>query len=120
MLNHLPEDMVPYWDYDFMEGDEPRDTSASVVAVCGMNEMCRYLPDDAPQKAIFESAAGQLLDAVIDHYTGDIGTPYEGLIHHVTAGVPQKIGINECAMYGDYFYLEALMRYKNPGWVRYW
>lgn len=120
MLNHLPEDLVPYWDYDFMEGDEPRDTSASVIAVCGMNEMCRYLSDDAPQKAVFESAAAQLLDAVIDHYTGDIGTPYEGLIHHVTAGVPQNIGINECAIYGDYFYLEALMRFKNPGWVRYW
>lgn len=120
MLNHLPEDLVPYWDYDFMEGDEPRDTSASMIAVCGMNEMCRHLPDDAPQKAVFESAAAQLLDVVIDHYTGDIGTPYEGLIHHVTAGVPQNIGIDECAIYGDYFYLEALMRYKNPGWVRYW
>lgn len=120
MLNHLPDDMVPYWDYDFMEGDHPRDTSASTVAVCGLMEMCRHLPDDAEQKAVFESAAGQLLDAVIDGYTGDIGTEYEGLIHHVTAGVPQNIGIDECAIYGDYFYLEALMRCKNPDWVRYW
>ena len=38
MLNHLPEDMIPYWDYDFIDGDEPRDSSAGVIAVCGMNE----------------------------------------------------------------------------------
>ena len=120
MLNHLPKDLTPYWDYDFTEGDHPRDTSASAVAVCGMNDMCRYLPDTAPQKAVYESASAQLLDDLIDRYTGDIGKPYEGLIHHVTAGGPQRIGIDECAIYGDYFYLEALMRWKNPLWKRYW
>ena len=120
LLNHLPADLIPYWDFDFMEGDEPRDTSAAAVSVCGMHEMCRHLGDDAPQKAVFESAGAQLLEVLIDQYTGDIGTPYEGLIHHVTAGVPQKIDIDECAIYGDYFYLEALMRYKNPDWKMYW
>ncbi len=120
MLNHLPEDLIPYWDYDFMSGDHPRDTSAAAVAVCGLDEMCRLLPKDAEDQALFRNAADMLLDVLIDGYTGDIGTPYEGLIHHVTAAVPQKIGIDECAIYGDYFYLEALMRYKNPGWVRYW
>jgi hypothetical protein len=74
----------------------------------------------AEQKKIFESAANQLLEAVIDGYSGEFDVEYEGLIHHVTAGVPQNIGIDECAIYGDYFYLEALMRYKNPDWVRYW
>lgn len=120
MLNHLPDDLVPYWDYDFTEGDHPRDTSASAVAVCGLHEACRHLKDGAEEKAIYENAAAQLLEVLIDRYTGDIGTPYEGLIHHVTAGVPQNIGIDECAMYGDYFYLEALMRFRNPDWTMYW
>ena len=26
----------------------------------------------------------------------------------------------ECAVYGDYFYLEALTRYLKPDWKRYW
>jgi len=120
MLNHLPEDLIPYWDFVFTEGEEPRDSSAGLVAVCGMLEMCKYLPNDAPQKKIFESAAAQMLEAIIDHCTGDIGRAYDGLICHVTHAVPQGQGIDECAIYGDYFYLEALMRFVNPEWNRYW
>ena len=120
MLNHLPEDLVPYWDYDFTEGDEPRDASAGAIAVCGMHEMLRHLPADAEQRVIYESAAPRILESIIDNYTGDIGEEYDGLIHHVTHAVPFKYGIDEMAVYGDYFYLEALLRYLKPDWNRYW
>lgn len=120
MLNHLPKDLVPYWDYTFTEGDEPRDSSAGLINVCGMKEMCRYLPEDAPQKPIFENAAAQILNATIDMCTGDIGREYDGLVTHVTAAKPQGLGINECGIYGDYHYLEALCRFVKPDWVRYW
>ena len=121
MLNHLPDDLIPYWDYDFTSGDHPRDTSAGAIAVCGMLEMCKYLPENAEQKPIFESAAAKMLEAIIDGYTGDIGVEYDGLIHHVTHAKPQGQGIDECAVYGDYFYLEALHRYLNPDkFTRYW
>ena len=120
MLNHLPKDNIPYWDYDFVDGDEPRDASAGAVAVCGMNEMCKLLPDSAEQKPVFESAAAQMLEAIIDNCTGDIGREYDGLICHVTHAKPQGQGIDECAVYGDYFYLEALLRYLKPDFKKYW
>lgn len=122
MLNRLPETWIPKWDLIFtgQDEDQPYDSSAGVVAVCGMLEMCRYLPDTAPQKKIYENAAARMLEAVIDNCTGDIGKEYDGLIYHVTHALPQKAGIDECAIYGDYFYLEALMRYKNHDWKRYW
>lgn len=120
MLNHLPKDLIPYWDYYFTDGDQPRDSSAGLISVCGMQEMCRYLPDDAPDKQIFENASAQMLEAVIDHCTGDIGKEYDGLVYHVTAALPQKLGIDECGVYGDYHYLEALCRFMKPDWVRYW
>ncbi len=121
MLNHLPTDLIPKWDFTFInEKDQPDDSSAGVIAVCGMLEMCKHLPDDAPQKAIFESAAAQMLEAVIDTCTGDIGVEYDGLITRVSGAVPQKVGVDECGIYGDYFYLEALMRYINPDWNSYW
>lgn len=121
MLNQLPSDFIPQWDFIFKEEDgQPRDSSAGVAAVCGMLEMCKYLPDDAPQKQIYQNASARMLEAVIDKCTGDIGREYDGLICHVTHALPQGAAIDECAMYGDYFYLEALMRYKNPNWNRYW
>jgi unsaturated chondroitin disaccharide hydrolase len=82
--------------------------------------MCRHLPDDDPDKAIFQSAGAQMLEAVIDRCTGNIGTKYDGLICHVTHAKPQGQGVDECAVYGDYFYLEALLRYLKPDWKKYW
>ena len=120
MLNHLPDDFIPYWDYDFVDGDEPRDSSAGVISACGFLEMAGMLDDSDPDKIIFESAAAQLLEAVIDRCTGDIGVEYDGLICHVTHAKPQGHGIDECAVYGDFFYLEALARYLVPGFKKYW
>ena len=46
-LSHLPQNKIPYWDFDFTDGsDEPRDSSAAAIAVCGMLEMSRYLPQE--------------------------------------------------------------------------
>lgn len=121
MLNHLPKDLIPQWDYIFTgEDGQPKDSSAGAAAVCGMLEMCKYLPEDALQKEIYQTAASKMLEALIDHCTGDIGREYDGLIYHVTHALPQGEGIDECAVYGDYFYLEALMRYRDPEWNRYW
>ena len=120
MLNHLPEDLIPYWDFDFTSGDQPRDSSAGVISVCGLHEMAKLLPDHSPEKQIYQSAAAQILDATIDICAGDPGYDYDGLICHTTAGYPQNVGIDSCVVYGDYFYLESLMRFTNPDWVKYW
>ncbi len=119
MLNHLPDDMIPYWDYDFVDGDEPRDASAGAIAVCGLFEMARMLDDSEPDKTIFRSAAVQMLEALIDKCT-ELPENADGLINHVTAALPQKMGIDQTAVYGDYFYLEALARYKNPDFKMHW
>ncbi len=120
MLNHLPADNIPYWDYDFVDGDEPRDSSAGVISACGFLEMAAMLQSGDPDKKIFENAAAMLIEAVIDSCTGDIGRDYDGLICHVTHAKPQRQGIDECAVYGDYFYLEALARYLLPGFKKPW
>ncbi len=120
MLNHLPDDCIPYWDYDFVSGDEPRDSSAGVISACGMFEMARNLDDSDINKTVFNSAATQILEATIDRCTDGIGEYDDGLISHVTAALPQKSGIDQTAVYGDFFYLEALARYTNPEFKMYW
>ena len=121
LLNKLPTDCVPYWDYDYEEGDDqPRDASCGAISACGLLEMAGMLPEGDADKAIFESAAAQMLEAIIDNCTGDIGREYDGLICHVTHALPQGQGIDECAVYGDFFYLEALARYLKPGFKKYW
>ena len=122
MLNRLPEDNIPYWDYDFVDGPESRDASAGLISACGMLEMAKLLPDSAEQKSVFESASMQILESVIDRCTSPLITKnYDGLIHHVTHAKPQGQGIDECAVYGDYFYLEMLARALEPEkFIRHW
>lgn len=121
MLNNLPEDLIPYWDYTFTTGSgEPRDASAAAIAVCGMLDMAEQLPEGSAQRIVYESAAAQIMEELIDHYTDDIGVEYDGLIHSVTHAKPQGIAIEECAPYADYFYLEALARYLCDDFIRPW
>ena len=120
MLNHLPEDNIPYWDFDFVSGSEPRDASAAVISVCGMLEAIAYLPDTAPEKEVYKNAAIRIMESVIDNCTDVSSDEYDGLINHVTFAKPQGKGIDSCAIYGDYFYLESLIRFTNPNWKRYW
>lgn len=121
MLNHLPDDYIPYWDYDFVEGNQPRDTSAAAIAVCGLLEMCNYLDDSAPEKTIYKNAASKMLEAIMDRYTSDDITNYAGLIGGVSDGNPERGLKSEIsASYGDYFYLEALIRFKNSEWKKHW
>ena len=121
MLNNLPSDNVLYWDYDFSDGsDEPRDSSATVVGVCGLLEAARLLPENSPKKEIYTNAANMMLEGVIDMFSGDAGRPYDGLIWGVTGARRLDIGLDACATYGDYFYLESLLRITKPEWKRYW
>ena len=121
MLNNLPDDFIPYWDFDFTTGsDEPRDTSAGIISVCGMMEALKYIDARSEEYTIYKNASSMMLEAVIDGYTGDAGKDYDGLIWGVTGSKKFNIGLEDCAVYADYFYLEALLRYTNPDWKMLW
>ncbi len=120
-LNHLPEDLIPYWDFDYMVGEEPRDTSAAAITVCGMLEAVRVMPYTEEEKEIFTTAAHKILNNIIDKYTTETGKEYDGLMTGVTtARKAPNYPIEKCALYGDYFYLEALVRLISPNWNRVW
>ena len=121
MLNHLPTGNIPYWDYCFDDGsDEPLDSSAAVIAVCGMLEALKYLDPSSEMASVYRGASALMLEAVIDKCTGKRDFEYDGLITHVTPHKKSGINIETCAGYGDYFYLEALIRCKNPQWQCHW
>ena len=122
MLNHLPESNIPYYDYDFVEPcDEAKDSSAALVSACGMLEACKYLSDDVPEKEIYQNAAAKMIEAVIDNCMDYENQDFDGIINGVTCSVPHNLCIEGCASYGDFFFLEALLRYVKPDWRnRYW
>lgn len=118
-LNRLPENFVCYWDLVFDDkSGQPRDTSAAAIAVCGINQMAIEIPNNENLRE-YEVWADRILYNLITHYTEQKA---EGVIALLNEGVyswHSGKGVNEGNIWGDYFYLEALMRKKN-NWKMYW
>lgn len=123
-IEHLPEDLIPYWDFDFDTGSsEPRDSSAAAIAVCGILEMAKYL--DAEKAKRYLEAADKMLAALISQCANCDTEKSNGLLLHGTYARDSREntctnrGVDECNTWGDYFYMEALTR-RLKDWKPYW
>ena len=104
-MEHLPEDFIAYWDLAFTSGDEERDSSAAAIAACGLIEGANVTGDEG-----YLNAAKNMINSLIDGYlTKDIPES-NGLLLHAVYGKPMNNGVDECNIWGDYFYMEALAR----------
>lgn len=123
-MDHLPEDLCPFWDLEFTDGDDqPRDSSSACIAACGMLEMAKYLPKEEADYYI--SLASKLIKAIYDKYAVRDLTESNGLVLHATYSnhspynTCNHYGVDECNIWGDYFYMEALTRMSKE-WRQYW
>ncbi|MGV8978380.1 MAG: glycoside hydrolase family 88 protein [Cellulomonas sp.] len=119
-LDHLPADGVAYWDLDFTDGDEqPRDSSAAAIAVCGLIELATWLPD-GEARAHYRERAAWIRDALTADYSTAGHPESNALLLHGVYDWPSSVGVDEGTLWGDYFYLEALARAVLPDWTLYW
>lgn len=123
-LNHLPQDLIPYWDFDFDDGsDEPRDSSSAAIAACGMLEMAKYLPEE--KAGYYTGMAKRLMLALWQHCAVKSPEESNGLLLHGTYARDSvnnpctNRGVDECNTWGDYYYLEGLVRLSRE-WKSYW
>lgn len=123
-MEHLPADMVPFWDLCFTDGDEqPRDSSSASIAACGMLEMAKYM--DGEDALYYKDTAKQLMKSLYDNYAVKDMNASNGLVLHSTHSnhspynTCNHYGVDECNSWGDYFYMEALTRLYGD-WEPYW
>ena len=120
LLRHLPGDGVPVWDLSFGEGDgQPRDSSAAAIAVCGLLELAGQLgAGDAA--AEYRAAAEKTMEALMTGYVPAEAVPQGPLLLHGVYDLPQGNGVDEGSLWGDYFYMEALLRLSKDDWHPWW
>ncbi|MGN0373039.1 MAG: glycoside hydrolase family 88 protein [Enterocloster sp.] len=119
-LNRLPEDDVCYWDLIFSDGSgQSRDSSAAAVAVCGIHEMEKYLPEVDPEKTVYRFAMHRILRSLIENYAGSEVKPGNPVLYHGVYSWHSGKGVDEGNIWGDYYYMEALMRFRRD-WNLYW
>ncbi|HWR10549.1 MAG TPA: glycoside hydrolase family 88 protein [Rectinemataceae bacterium] len=118
-LNRTPSDWVCYWDLAFTEGEEERDSSAAAIAACGLLELAGHLSVADARKRRFENAAAHIAASLVSSYAARPGDGSNGLLLHAVYSKPAAEGIDECCIWGDYFYLELLARLQLS-WKPYW
>ncbi|WP_240837572.1 glycoside hydrolase family 88 protein [Acidaminobacter sp. JC074] len=117
-IEKLPQDYIPYWDMIFTDGsDEPRDSSAAAIAICGIYEMDKHLKSE--KQSTYMLYADKMLKSLIDSYTTKDDPHANGLLKHAVYSKPCDRGVDECNIWGCYYYMEALVR-KLKDWDMYW
>lgn len=123
-LEHLPQDLIPYWDLEFTDGDQqPRDSSSASIAACGMLEMMKYM--DGAEAEHYRKLAYKMMKSLYDNYAVKDMETSNGLVLHSTYSnrspynTCNHCGVDECNAWGDYFYMEALTR-MSKDWEQYW
>lgn len=116
----LPSDSVPYWDLIFSDDDgEEKDSSSGAIAACGLLELAKALPLTSPNRQIYETIALKIMRALASEYTTEDFPASNGILVHGVYDKKSAKGVDECMIWGDYFYLEGLIR-LNQSWYSYW
>lgn len=119
-LAHLPDDLVAYWDLDAPKTpDIYRDSSASAIVCSGLHELLQHMSEDDPDYAYFHEKLHASLTSLIKNYSTMKEPDAEGLIKHGSYSVRGGNFPDGYMIWGDYFYLEALMRVEH-GINGYW
>lgn len=102
------EDVVPNWDYELpAEGPFYKDSSAGAITAAGLLYLAGQVQNGRGE--IYQALAGKILAGLVQDYTTFAYPSAEGLLLHGASHVPQGFTDNMLP-YGDYFFLEALLR----------
>lgn len=115
ILNHpnLPKDKVPYWDFN--ASDIPnalRDVSAASVTASALIELAGYNEGEAG-KRYMETAEAIITSLSGPKYFNKYKENKGFLLKHSVGSLPHKSEVDVPLTYADYYYVEAMIRYKQ-------
>lgn len=129
-INHpnLPKDKVPYWDFNVNQPgfnppwkydpakypEIPRDASAAAIVASALIELAGYTSPKIAQTYL-TTAEIMLKSLSSEKYRASPGANGGFILMHSSGGVPGDIEVDVPVSYADYYYLEALMRYRAMG-----
>src|ERR1043165_8014932 len=110
---NLPSDGIPYWDFNAPGiPNALRDASAAAIIASALLELNKYVPGSlgnnyvALAKSILRRLSGSVYKAKLQTNGGFI-------IKHCVGHLPAKSEVDVPLTYADYYFIEALMRYKS-------
>lgn len=110
MKNVKTDDLIPYWDYNAPDiPNAPRDASAAAVSASALLELSDIVNNDSQYYKYAETILKNLSSKA---YLAQKGENKGFILMHSVGHLPANSEIDTPLNYADYYYLEALKRYK--------
>jgi len=121
----LPKDFIPYWDFnapqkeyvaaDWIKKKEnpypiPRDASAAAITCSALFELSGYVQN---KEKYYAAAVNILRGLTSSSYLSKVGQNGHFALQHSVGSIPHGAEIDVPLVYADYYFLEAMNRYKN-------
>jgi hypothetical protein len=117
LLSHpnLPADKIPYWDFNAPGiPNALRDASAAAIMASALLELQLYTEKSVSAK-YYKTAEEILKNLSSPRYKAANGTNGGFLLQHSVGHMPNKTEIDVPLSYADYYFVEAMIRYKESG-----
>jgi unsaturated chondroitin disaccharide hydrolase len=115
LLDHpnLPADKIPYWDFNAPDiPNALRDASAGAIMASALLELSGYVDTEAGKK-YFKNAEMMITTLSSDKYKAPEGTNGGFILQHSVGHLPQKSEVDVPLTYADYYFVEAMKRYRD-------
>lgn len=111
-LSRLPEDGIPFWDFEAGEQleDQPKDASAAAIVASALLELQGYLPASEAKK--YRGVAEKTV-RILSAAPYRAGNQCSAFLLHSTGHKPRGSEVDASISYADYYYLESLVRLQR-------
>lgn len=114
LLSRLPQDGIPFWDFDAPDIPKaPRDASAGAIMASALVKLSTLTQDPANRSAYLAMAEKQLRSLASKAYLAEPGELHGFLLKHSVGNLPKNSEVDVPLTYADYYFLEALLRYRQ-------
>ena len=101
-IKNLSEDYVPCWDFGASKR-EVKDSSAGAIASSALLDL-----SELSGKEEFKEVAINILNSLCNIYLS--GKNEDGILKHGCFHKPENMGVDESLIWGDYYFIEAIMK----------
>lgn len=112
-LSRIPEDMIPYWDFNALElsSGEPKDASAAAITASALLELSTYI-NNSDSASFYRNKAVEMLQ-ILSSPAYQARNKKDAFLLHSVGHMNKGWEVDASISYADYYYLEALVRLKR-------
>ena len=107
LIHRLPEDAIPNWDFD--SDRMLKDSSAGAIMASALIELYGFTQN----KEYLQTAEHQLRSLSSEAYLAPLGENGNFVLMHGVGNLPGNRELDVPLPYGDYYFVEAAMRYLS-------